>query len=141
MMERSNRRSHLAPQLSPSTKALLRGEDKSSKGSAKKDPTPLSGEIPISAAPNGASSRMRPSYPERTSSASQIPSSTMNLPIRPAPPPQAPLPRAPRRTEASSAVEPRASDPRASEHTQQWRSGVKTTYPSSSENAQYHERF
>lgn len=48
MMERHNRKSHLAPQLSPSTQALLRGESMSSpsrESSASK--TPTSGEIPI----------------------------------------------------------------------------------------------
>lgn len=48
MMERHNRKSHLAPQLSPSTQALLRGEGVSSpskESSALK--TPTSGEIPI----------------------------------------------------------------------------------------------
>ena len=50
MMERHNRKSHLAPQLSPSTQALLRGESVPSP----KEPTistvsetPTSGEIPI----------------------------------------------------------------------------------------------
>ena len=49
MMERHNRKSHLAPQLSPSTQALLRGESIPSP----KEPTvsvsrtPTSGEIPI----------------------------------------------------------------------------------------------
>ena len=47
-MERHNRKSHLAPQLSPSTQALLRGDSVSSpskESSASK--TPTSGEIPI----------------------------------------------------------------------------------------------
>lgn len=48
MMERHNRKSHLAPQLSPSTQALLRGESvpSPSKESAASK-TPTSGEIPI----------------------------------------------------------------------------------------------
>ena len=48
MMERHNRKSHLAPQLSPATQALLRGESISSpaKESAASK-TPTSGEIPI----------------------------------------------------------------------------------------------
>ncbi|KAI4147060.1 MAG: hypothetical protein L6R39_003260 [Caloplaca ligustica] len=48
MMERHNRKSHLAPQLSPSTQALLRGDSVSSpsKESAASK-TPTSGEIPI----------------------------------------------------------------------------------------------
>lgn len=51
MMERHNRKSHLAPQLSPSTQALLRGESalspskESSASTASK--TPTSGDIPI----------------------------------------------------------------------------------------------
>lgn len=47
-MERHNRKSHLAPQLSPSTQALLRGDPISSpsKESAASK-TPTSGEIPI----------------------------------------------------------------------------------------------
>lgn len=51
MMERHNRKSHLAPQLSPSTQALLRGETtaspsrESSASTASK--TPTSGDIPI----------------------------------------------------------------------------------------------
>ena len=49
-MERHNRRSHLAPQLSPSTQALLRGESTASpskESSASSSRTPTSGEIPI----------------------------------------------------------------------------------------------
>lgn len=48
MMERHNRKSHLAPQLSPSTQGLLRGDSISSpsKESAASK-TPTSGEIPI----------------------------------------------------------------------------------------------
>lgn len=50
MMERHNRKSHLAPQLSPSTQALLRGESgpspkESTTSTVSK--TPTSGEIPI----------------------------------------------------------------------------------------------
>ena len=53
MMEKHNRKSHLAPQLSPSTQALLRGEPQPSpKDSAPSAPstatkTPTSGVIPI----------------------------------------------------------------------------------------------
>ena len=51
MMERHNRKSHLAPQLSPSTQALLRGETalSPSKESTISAPskTPTSGDIPI----------------------------------------------------------------------------------------------
>ncbi|KAK3069279.1 MAP kinase kinase (MEK) [Teratosphaeriaceae sp. CCFEE 6253] len=61
MMERHNRKSHLAPQLSPVTKALLRGEETPRTASTTKSagsssgqsvstlPTPTSGEMPISA--------------------------------------------------------------------------------------------
>lgn len=58
MMERHNRKSHLAPQLSPSTQSLLRGDSISSpskESSASK--TPTSGEIPI------AGDDMKPSPP------------------------------------------------------------------------------
>lgn len=58
MMERHNRKSHLAPQLSPSTQSLLRGEtigSPSKESSASK--TPTSGEIPI------AGDDMKPSPP------------------------------------------------------------------------------
>lgn len=51
MMERHNRKSHLAPQLSPSTQALLRGETAVSPGiqssASTTSKTPTSGDIPI----------------------------------------------------------------------------------------------
>ena len=50
MMERHNRKSHLAPQLSPSTQALLRGEPTASPGLESlsiSSKTPTSGDIPI----------------------------------------------------------------------------------------------
>ena len=50
MMERHNRKSHLAPQLSPSTQALLRGESVPSpkeSSASTVSRTPTSGEIPI----------------------------------------------------------------------------------------------
>ena len=51
MMERHNRKSHLAPQLSPSTQALLRGESAASPGiqssASTASKTPTSGDIPI----------------------------------------------------------------------------------------------
>lgn len=51
MMERHNRKSHLAPQLSPSTQALLRGETVASPGiqssASNTSKTPTSGDIPI----------------------------------------------------------------------------------------------
>lgn len=113
MMERHNRKSHLAPQLSPATKALLRGEETpvsyhqqplSSTSttphySSIPDRTPTTGEIPISSgSSNGSayppsSAGVRP-YPMRTSSAQNANAGTspmqgygqqMNLPIRQAP--------------------------------------------------------
>ncbi len=48
MMERHNRKSHLAPQLSPSTQALLRGDSLSSPSKeSSTSKTPTSGDIPI----------------------------------------------------------------------------------------------
>ena len=49
-MERHNRKSHLAPQLSPSTQSFLRGESRASpsKDSSASSRTPTSGDIPIS---------------------------------------------------------------------------------------------
>lgn len=50
MMERDNRKSHLAPQLSPSTQELLRSNDSPNYPSQQEDrslQTPTSGEIPI----------------------------------------------------------------------------------------------
>lgn len=51
MMERHNRKSHLAPQLSPSTQALLRGDSVSSpskeSSASTVAQTPTSAEIPI----------------------------------------------------------------------------------------------
>ncbi len=61
MMERHNRKSHLAPQLSPSTQSLLRGDlipSPSKESSASK--TPTSGEIPI------AGDDVKPSPPSDT---------------------------------------------------------------------------
>lgn len=71
MMERHNRKSHLAPQASPSISSTAR--------------TPTSNET-IPSDTNGASpAPPRPMYPMRTSSASS--QNTMSLPIRPAPAP------------------------------------------------------
>lgn len=91
MMEKHNRKSHLVPPLSPSTKALLRGEETPSTGMP--DRTPTVGTIPISNS-NGSSSgtatpaTARPSFPVRTSSAQNVQSGgyPMSLPIRQAPP-------------------------------------------------------
>lgn len=112
MMERHNRKSHLVPQLSPSTKALLRGEQGETPRTATQGTgsvaTPKTatqqplqyggrggaaaameaGEIPIASPPaNGTSAAGRPAYPTRTSSAQAVPRQQqqqpqMNLPIR-----------------------------------------------------------
>ncbi|KAI9780686.1 MAG: MAP kinase kinase (MEK) [Geoglossum umbratile] len=84
LMEKHNRISHLAPQLSPSTQSLLR------------DATPTSGEIPIvgevkayppssglrKTPPNGSAGGYSPysSHPPRTSSSSTLPSQARGLP-------------------------------------------------------------
>ncbi|SMQ45385.1 unnamed protein product [Zymoseptoria tritici ST99CH_3D7] len=83
MMERHNRRSHLAPQLSPATQAMLRGEDVPghATGLTPREQTPTSGEIPISSGSNGDASRP---FPARTSSANYV-QPQMSLPIRQAP--------------------------------------------------------
>lgn len=109
MMEKHNRKSHLGPALSPSTKALLsaRGDpertprtastlDSSySRSTASAQPTPTSGDILISPSPSNGSSVPssgglgRPMYPARTSSAQAVPSQgqhQMQLPIRQAHP-------------------------------------------------------
>lgn len=85
MMERHNRKSHLAPQLSPSTRAMLRQDDTpSSVNSGTHEPTPTSGEIPISStSANGIPGGVRP-FPVRTSSANYV-QQPVNLPIRQAP--------------------------------------------------------
>ena len=60
MMERHNRKSHLAPQLSPSTQALLRGESVPSPKESTvstMSKTPTSGEIPIADEGSKASPR------------------------------------------------------------------------------------
>nr|POE58017.1 hypothetical protein CFP56_78349 [Quercus suber] len=85
MMERHNRKSHLAPQLSPATKALLRGEETPGTATMRSaQATPTSGVIPISSgAANGSSGSARP-FPLRTASAQSV-NESMNLPIRQAP--------------------------------------------------------
>ncbi|KAH8592693.1 kinase-like domain-containing protein [Bisporella sp. PMI_857] len=67
LMERDNRKSHLAPQLSPATRALLRSGD-SPIGSAPQDyslPTPTSGDIPIGGA-DVRSAMASPDYGSRS---------------------------------------------------------------------------
>lgn len=88
MMERHNRKSHLAPQLSPSTRALLRGEDTPSQASSSSlsEQTPTVGEIPISSASSASAANGTPRpFPVRTSSANYV-QPQMNLPIRQGPP-------------------------------------------------------
>ena len=116
LMEKHNRKSHLAPQLSPSTQSLLRNDDSASSRDTPNTKTPTSGEIliardvgqspPSSVDSNGAGTFSRhPGHPPRTSSANAVPmgarsggsgtGSTTTLPMRPAPPPAGPLPATP----------------------------------------------
>lgn len=84
MMEKQNRKSHLVPPLSPSSKALLRSDDHADMP----ERTTSAGGVRSGTSSNGSSvpSTARPAYPTRTSSA-QNPSSIqqMDLPIRQAP--------------------------------------------------------
>lgn len=87
MMEKQNRKSHLAPELSPATKALLRGEDSS--GAA----TPLTAKQQTAVTSDGTGSpddpaATRPVFALRTGSAQSVPTTShqINLPIRQAPP-------------------------------------------------------
>ena len=77
MMEQSNRRSHLAPQLSPSTRALLR-ERSSPSSAGGGEPTATPNDLPFgSLSINPGQSSRQPSsrpYPSRTSSANKVPS-------------------------------------------------------------------
>ena len=99
MMEKHNRKSHLVPQLSPNTKALLRGGEETPVSSCSTSNvtdswTPTSGDILISSASsNGSTASSRP-FPVRSSS-TQGPAAAapgyaqqaqMNLPIRQGPP-------------------------------------------------------
>ncbi|OQO06140.1 hypothetical protein B0A48_08728 [Cryoendolithus antarcticus] len=101
MMEKHNRKSHLVPPLTPSTQALLRGQDTPliTAQAPSSERTPTLGTIPISSAPlNGVSTpaTARPAFPTRTSSSQQTPGDSgyaqqqqqpqWNLPIRQAPP-------------------------------------------------------
>lgn len=66
-MERDNRKSHLAPQLSPSTQDLLRSSDSppyQNQSEERPINTPTSGEIPIA----GAGFGMGPDYPGQSRS-------------------------------------------------------------------------
>ncbi|KAI9840618.1 MAG: MAP kinase kinase (MEK) [Thelocarpon superellum] len=93
LMEKHNRKSHLAPQLSPSTQALLRSDEPPSAKYSLSSKTPTSGEIPIAgevkqspsdhrglAEVNGMPSALRhPGHPPRTSSANGIPHVSASL--------------------------------------------------------------
>jgi mitogen-activated protein kinase kinase len=107
MMEKHNRKSHLAPQLSPATKALLTREDGGDKDKVQATPRTAtqasydaghyngssSARTPVSTDANGA----RP-FPARTSSAQAMPAGQpMQLPIR-----QAPMSRRPEAGRADS---------------------------------------
>ncbi|VUC36901.1 unnamed protein product [Clonostachys rosea] len=121
LMERDNRKSHLAPQLSPSTQDLLRSSDSPPSqfaGEERALHTPTSGEIPISGSgivsprEHNGSSRS----PTRGTAGGRTPSghpgltprpggygdsagsngNTFSLPVRPAPP-SGPLPPPPPR--------------------------------------------
>lgn len=125
-MERDNRKSHLAPQLSPATQELLRSSDSPTYQNQADDRgvhTPTSGEIPIVGAgivsPRDQYNSSRPAvsahpglgsrgisansipkmsgYPESSGPASSG-GNTFSLPVRPAPP-GGPLPPPPPRKE------------------------------------------
>ncbi|KAF2151436.1 MAP kinase [Myriangium duriaei CBS 260.36] len=85
LMEKHNRKSQLAPPLSPSTRALLRGEDKPGRSAP-----PAADGTKSNGTHKPQPQASRSAYPERTSSAgSQGPGAQgpgmMSLPIRPAP--------------------------------------------------------
>jgi mitogen-activated protein kinase kinase len=129
LMERDNRKSHLAPQLSPATQDLLRSRESPLNPSTNETaavPTPTSGEIPIGGAGitstygssnnrsptrNGASGRAPPphpgigarvhSMPKQSSGSYTDGSPAFSLPVRPAPPAGG-LPSLPGRRETSS---------------------------------------
>ncbi|SPO06586.1 probable MAP kinase kinase [Cephalotrichum gorgonifer] len=102
LMERDNRKSHLAPQLSPGTQELLRSTDSPTHPHPLE--TPTSGDIPIgrSGLPTPREQREHYDY-ARTPSTAGLPShpapvsaggQTFSLPVRPAPP-SGPLPGVP----------------------------------------------
>ncbi|KAI5462582.1 kinase-like domain-containing protein [Mariannaea sp. PMI_226] len=122
LMERDNRKSHLAPQLSPTTQDLLRSSDSPTYQSQNDDRgahTPTSGEIPIAGAgiisPRDQYGSSRPQHPgigSRGMSGNSIHkvsgypdntgpvggnSNTFSLPMRPAPPGGSHIPPPPRK--------------------------------------------
>lgn len=106
MMERHNRKSHLAPQLSPSTQALLRGEtvaSPSKESSASK--TPTSGEIPIAGGED-----MNIATPLDMSAVKRaLPNEITGTATYPTPPSSYERPIFPPRTSSSSAIQPSRS--------------------------------
>lgn len=110
MMERHNRKSHLAPQLSPSTQALLRGEtvaSPSKESSASK--TPTSGEIPIAGGED-----VKPSLPLDMSAVQRaLPQEVNGTSMYPTPPSSYERPLFPPRTSSTSAIQ--STRPRDSE--------------------------
>ncbi|KAK8190373.1 dual specificity mitogen-activated protein kinase [Phyllosticta capitalensis] len=111
MMERQNRKSHLAPRPhSAKTREMLRSSPNHSPPSSasgnhheRNHGASSSGQTPRSATSQESSGMRngdrfdRPSYPVRASSSSALSGGqSMQLPIRPAPPPTTPLPHPPR---------------------------------------------
>lgn len=130
LMEKDNRKSHLAPQLSPSTKDLLRSADSPTNFAPASDassiPTPTSGDIPIAgagiASPYGSSAKRSPTWNEQRSKpqrpglgprVNSMPKpslygeggSTFSLPVRPGP--AGGLPPLPRKDRDTNPEEPR----------------------------------
>lgn len=143
MMERHNRKSHLAfPQISPASKALLRGEHVNStitpsrererrptktldpglttpsSSSSSLVPTPTSGDIVITRDPSSTangrpSASTRPSYPIRTSSAGQVPQQGQAMNLPMRPAPQlGSAPRAASRRPDTAGSTSASPDPR-----------------------------
>ncbi len=113
MMERHNRSSHIAPQLSPSTRTLLRGGSTPSSSGTLPTPDSSTGEIPI--ANLSVAPEPRP-FPVRAFSASRLPTehhpqNTMDLPTRPVPP-FGPLPQVPRKSNGGSSSDNGGKDSR-----------------------------
>ena len=124
LMEKHNRKSHLARQLSPVTQAFLKNSGvETPSRDTDSSRTPKASEIPIagvnggvaavsSTSKNASSTDSRhPGHPPRTSSAPRIPTNgpSMNLPMRPAPPPAGPLPNPPGSLSARPALSTRTS--------------------------------
>lgn len=114
LMERNNRKSHLAPMLSPATQELLRGDDSPTGDYQDMSQTPTSGDIPIGGSDirstvispreqiiNTINSARTPkvngSLGRTAGSASSGATFSHTLPMRPAPPggplPPPPVPR------------------------------------------------